>query len=154
MLPCAIERTGRCLGPACVGLVLLAAGCGRSNGKLKTYPVRGKVVIKGTGEPATRLEGAAVMLEPVADPAGAQVRGEIGDGGTFALGSIIGGQNVGGVPTGEYRVRIALPGGGPRRGVRLPVDAKYLSYDTSGLRVTVAAGTNDDVTIEVEEPRR
>ncbi|HEY1375234.1 MAG TPA: hypothetical protein VGF55_00480 [Gemmataceae bacterium] len=141
------------IGAAWAVLALAAAGC-QSDHKPKTYPVRGRVVYRVKGEPATRLEGAAVMLEPVADPKSAQVRGEIGDGATFSLGSIIDGQNVGGAPAGEYRVRIDLPGAAPRHNVRLPVDPRFLSYDKSGVRVTIPASTTDDLVIEVEEPRR
>src|SRR4051794_3266931 len=98
-----------------IGLTALAlfgaAGC-QSENKSKTYPARGKVVYKGTGENATRLAGAQVTLELVSDPKSVQVRGVIDDDGTFSLGSIVDGQNVGGAVPGEYRGRIVLSDGG------------------------------------------
>jgi hypothetical protein len=132
--------------------LLGTAGC-QSENKSKTYPARGKVVYKGTGENATRLAGAQVTLELVSDPKSVQVRGAIDDDGTFSLGSIIDGQNVGGAVPGEYRGRIVLSDGGLGRRARPPIDPKYLTYDKSGIRVTLTAGKNE-VIIEVEEQRR
>lgn len=134
----------------CPALALLAAAGCRSDDKPKTYPVRGKIVYKGAGEPA-HLAGGTVMLEPVADPKAAQVRGDINDDGTFAVGSIIDSKSVSGALAGEYRVRIELPEGG-RRAARARIDPRFLKYDTSGLSLTVATGKND-VTLEVEGPR-
>jgi hypothetical protein len=102
---------------------------------------------------ATRLAGAQVTLEPLSDPKSSQVRGVIDDDGTFSLGSIIDGQNVGGAAPGEYRGRIVLSDGGGGRRARPPIDPKYLSYDKSGIRVTITSGKNE-VIIEVEEQRR
>lgn len=129
-----------------------AAGCQTEN-KPKTYPARGKVVYKGTGETATRLAGAQVMLESVSDPKSVQVRGVIDDDGTFSLGSILNGQNVGGAPPGEYRGRIVLSDGATGRRARPPIDPKFQRYDKSGILVTLSAGKNE-VVIEVEESRR
>ena len=60
------------------------------------------------------------MLESVSDPKSVQVRGVIDDDGTFSLGSILNGQNVGGTPPGEYRGHIVLSDGrdGPEGGRR------------------------------------
>jgi hypothetical protein len=140
------------VGTVCAVLAALAAGCA-AGGKPKTYPVRGKVVYKGTGQAAARLAGGTVVLESVADPKGAQVRGVIDDDGTFSLGSVIDNQSVGGAPPGDYRVRIQLADPGRRPAARSPIDPRFLSFDKSGLRVAVKEETND-VTLEVEEPRR
>lgn len=134
-------------------LVLLGTSGCYSENKPKTYPARGKVVFKGTGETATRLAGAQVTLQPVSDPKSSQVRGVIDDDGTFSLGSIIDGQNFGGAAPGEYRGRIVLSDGAAGRRARPPIDPKYLTYDKSGIRVTLTAGKNE-VIIEVEELRR
>jgi hypothetical protein len=140
------------VGTVCAALAVLAAGCA-AEGKSKTYPVRGKIVYKGTGQAATQLAGGYVVLEPVGDPKSTQVRGVIDDDGTFSLGSVIDSQSVGGVLPGEYRARIQLADGGRRPASRGPIDPRFLSYDKSGLRMVVKAETNH-VTLEVEEPRR
>jgi len=129
-----------------------SAGC-QSENKPKAHPARGKVVYKGTGEVATKLAGAQIMLQPVSDPKSSQVRGVIDDDGTFSLGSIIDGQNVGGAAPGEYRGRIVPSDGAMGRRGRPPIDPKYLTYDKSGIRVTITTGKNE-VIIEVEEQRR
>src|SRR5207237_5036985 len=84
-----------------------AAGCGAGK-QQSAYPVTGKVVYKGTGEPVPRLSGGYVCLEAVADPNNKPV-GEIEDDGTFFLGTVVEGKNLGGVLPGEYRVRIVPP---------------------------------------------
>jgi hypothetical protein len=130
-----------------------AVGCG--SGKLKTYPVTGKVVYKGTGEVAKKLAGGYVIFESVSDPANNNGQGQIEEDGTFALGSVIDGANVGGVLAGEYRVRVVPPKDGEsRRTIRGLLDPRFERFDKSDLRLTVKAGNNDDVTIEVEPPRR
>jgi hypothetical protein len=127
------------------------AGCG--GGGPKTYPVRGKVVYKGTGEAALKLANGYVILEAASDP-GQVVQGQIDEEGTFALGSVIDGQSVGGVRPGEYRVRVVPPADEDTgKLVRRVLDPRFLSFDKSGIRLTVTAGTND-VTIEVEPPKR
>jgi hypothetical protein len=138
---------------AWAALALLAAGCGPSG--LKTYPVQGKVVYKGTGELATRLAGGYVILEPPSGAAPSQVQGQIEEDGTFSLGSVIDGKNLEGAPAGEYRARVVPPRDAEsRRPVRGVLDPRFQSFDKSGIRLTVKAGANDNVTVEVDRPRR
>src|SRR5262245_32242645 len=94
-------------GALCATLTLLGAvGCG--SGKPKAYLVTGKVIYKGTGELATRLSGGYVCLESPTDVNNKPV-GQIEDDGTFFLGTVIEGTNLGGVLPGEYRVRVVPP---------------------------------------------
>src|SRR5438105_4314064 len=136
-----------------VALALLGAvGC-QSDRPAKGSPVTGKVVYKGTGEAATRLAGGYVCLQSVTDPDNKPV-GPIEDDGTFALGTVIGDTNLGGVLPGEYRVRV-VPPTSSNTGKLVPgvLDPRFTSFDKSGLRLTIVAGKND-VTLEVERPRR
>jgi hypothetical protein len=150
-MPAARPAPTRRLAPACAALALFAAGCGAGN-EPKTYPVSGKVVYKGKGD-AAQLEGGYVILEAVADPAKAVVQGQIDEGGTFALGSVIGGKPVGGVLPGEYRVRVVPPTDEETgRAMRTLIHPRFQSFDKSGIRLTIAADEND-VTIEVEPAR-
>ena len=127
-------------------------GCGK--GKQQTaYPVTGKVVYKATGEAVPRLSGGYVCLESVTDPNNKPV-GEIEDEGVFFLGTVVDGKNLGGVLPGEYRVRVVLPDDpAVNRLARKMIDSRFASFDKSGLRLTVAAGKNEDVKIEVERPK-
>ena len=137
----------------CVALALLAVNGCHSN-ELKTYPVRGIVVNKQTQKAATQVAGGYVVLEPLFEPKTVQVRGLIDEDGTFSLGSVIDSNNRSGAPAGEYRVRIELPDDGAARQVaRGLIDRRFEQFGTSDLKLTVTAGKND-VTLEVEGPRR
>src|SRR5438046_1784224 len=108
MLIFAHRRGRRLAGVVCAALALLgAAGCHWQ--KTPTaYPVSGRVVLKGTGEAVPRLGGGYVSLESLTDPNNKPV-GQIEDDGTFFLGTVVEGQNLGGVLPGEYRVRVVPP---------------------------------------------
>jgi hypothetical protein len=130
-----------------LGVALLAVlGCGGSDGPA-THPVTGKVVFKGSGD-LRRLVGGHVYFESVGEPK-VTAAGEIEAGGAFTLGSYLDGKDRAGVPPGEYRVSVKPPADDAPRP---PVHPKYLNPATSGLKVTVAAGTNTP-TIEVEAGR-
>jgi hypothetical protein len=139
--------------PAVVGaaLALFAAGC--ASGKPDVATVTGKVVYKGTGEAATRLARGYVCLESVTDPNNKPV-GEIEDDGTFFLGTVIEGTNLGGVRPGEYRARV-VPPENDETGRLIPnlIDPRFTTFQKSGLRLTIAPGPQD-ITIEVDRPRR
>jgi hypothetical protein len=139
-----------------VGLLALAGGCGQSGPK--TYPVKGKVVVKN-GD-VKKLAGGYVRLQSVADPKLIGV-GEIEEEGSFGIGAFIDGKPVGGLPEGEYRARVEPPGFDrreendddkpppPKKGDLLP---KYQAFDASGLTYTVKPGDNT-ITVEVEAKR-
>ena len=150
-MPALSRRPGRFIGTLGAALALLAAGC--ASAKLKTYPVTGKVVYKGKGEPATRLAGGYVCLQSVTDPENKPV-GQIEDDGTFFLATVVGTQNLGGVLPGEYKVRVVPPASTATGKLAAGVlDPRFLAFDKSGLRLTITDGAND-VSIEVERPRR
>jgi hypothetical protein len=137
--------------PAAVGLgaaVLTALGCGGSDGPA-TYPVRGKVVYKGAGDVA-KLAGGQVHFESAAGPR-VTASGEIAADGTFAVWCHLDGKDREGVPAGEYKVCVRPPKDDdtPRRG---PLHPRYQTFDKSGLKATVTAGTNTP-TFEVEAHR-
>jgi hypothetical protein len=129
------------------------AGC-RQSDAIKTYPVKGKVVFKGTGEPAARLAGGYVVFELVTDAGKVFAQGKIEEDGTFALGSIINNKGADGALPGEYRVRVTPPlDAENRKPIRGILDPQFQSFDKSGIRQTIVAGVND-FTIEVAPPRR
>jgi hypothetical protein len=119
--------------------LLLLSGCDRSPA---TYPVKGKVTFKGTGQPLTR---GTIVLESVAEPK-VLASGEIAADGTFELSSNVGDGKSGTTP-GEYRVMIQEPY--LETGEKPQVQAKYQRLDSSGLGVTVQPGGND-LTIEID----
>jgi hypothetical protein len=138
-----------------IGLVLfvLAAGCGGKG--TKTYPVRGKVVVKN-GQ-LGKLVGGYVRLESVPDPK-YKALGEIEEDGQFVLASFVDDKkSVEGVPEGEYQVRVEPAGGEDKPlndddpiivrkgGVLL----KYRDFKTSGLKYKVEPRENT-MTVEVE----
>src|SRR5271165_434666 len=79
---------------AWLGLILLTAlaGCGGGG----RQPVTGKVVYKG--EP---VKGGTVVLSPLASGDSKPASGEVGDDGTFSLGT---NAEKDGVMTGKYKV--------------------------------------------------
>lgn len=140
----------RVSGIACLGLLLVClAGCGGSS---QAVTVTGKVVYKGTGEPASLLAGGSVGLQSVTDPENKPV-GKIDDDGTFFLGTTIGEKNLGGVLPGEYRGRVIPPQNEAGRTDRRLIDPRYMSFDKSEIRVTIKPGKNE-LTIEVEKAKR
>jgi hypothetical protein len=102
-------------------LVSLIAGCGeRTLAKNQTYPVRGRVLLKG--QPASYV---MVFFQPVGKE-GADAVGRTDNEGNFELRTYSNEGNDGAVP-GEYKVTIedydpvqggALPGGA--KGVKVP----------------------------------
>lgn len=120
-------------------LALLTAGCGGA----KIYPVSGKVEY-ADGAAATDLAGYKVELESIdgkIDGRGASAEGTIQPDGTFRLTTV---KPNDGALLGKHRVLIAPPlpeGDTPSR--PYAIDHKYISYEQSGLSVTVEAKSND-----------
>jgi hypothetical protein len=138
-----MRRSGtRCLGLAFSAFALAcAAGCGRG-----TYPVEGKVVLRGENGPAVKLVGYLVMLQAVDKPLGAD--GHVQADGTFRVGTH---QPGDGAPPGMYKVVIVPPigdSGDSPRPVSI-LDPKYENFETSGLEVEVKPQRNN-VTLTVE----
>lgn len=121
---------------AAVILLLSIAGCGPSGPK--TYPVSGKLDLPG-GD-VSPLAGSTVEIASAADP---QVRaaGEIMPDGRFELETLHAGQMRSGALQGEYKARIVLADDdrATRQRAAKAVAKKYLSFETSGLTVSVPA---------------
>lgn len=130
---------------AAVSAVFVTAGCGKEDGT-KTYPVEGKVVLKQGDVRA--LAGGQVMFESVGETrvTGA---GEIQGDGSFEAACYLDGKDRTGLPAGDYRVCIRPLAADGELSKKSALHPRFRSYDKSGLKVTVAPGTNTP-TIEVE----
>jgi hypothetical protein len=128
-----------------LALVLLGAvGCGGA----KTYPVRGKVVFKD----GKALTGGTVIFEPVDKNLKVSARGDIQPDGTFRLGTD---SDNDGAPEGGYHVLVVPPPPeeNERRPQRSPIPRKYLSPETSPLKLTVTRDKDkNNFTIELDRP--
>lgn len=119
--------------PLLVTLVLLflASGCGS-----RTQPVEG-VVLMG-GKPATLLEGYLVTFQAADEPLGAS--GLIQADGTFKVGTHEDGD---GAVLGKHMVVVTPPvSDGDSPPIKSRIDAKYGSFQSSGLEVTIIRGKN------------
>jgi len=141
-------RLGRTVGVTAIVIVLVGCGGGGSN----AVTVTGKVVYTPNGELATLLAGGNICLQSITDPENKPV-GQIESDATFFLGTTVGEKNLGGVLPGEYRVRVVPPQTEAGRSARGLIEPRFMSFDKSNIRITIAAGKND-VTIEVERPKR
>jgi len=137
------------------GLFLLAAvcaaytsGCGPT--REPTYPVKGKVVFKGTDEPAAK--GAKIWFESTKPPDFLRSMSDIGDDGTFVLSTDREGN---GAMEGEHRVRIdPTNGSGMNIEAELAktIDRKYFEFRTSGVTVEIKPNEAHDFKIELDRP--
>lgn len=116
--------------------LLLFAGCGEQP-ELPPVVVRGKVLFRGTP-----LTGGLVVFTPDDDFSGhnPQASGLIGPDGKFTLTTA----QVAGVAPGKYRVTVAGPDG-------LPLPARFLDPQLSGLRAEVLAGRENTFDFQLEE---
>jgi hypothetical protein len=133
---------------AVVALVLLGlAGCGGD--RLKTYSVRGKVVL-ADGD-VQQLAGSHVEFMLESDST-MRASGTIEPDGSFALQTLHKGTLLKGAPEGTYRARLILSdedqGSRPKQGYK-PVHKRFLDFKTSGLSFKVP--TNGDVTVNVSQ---
>jgi hypothetical protein len=130
------------------GLLLVAVcGCGGQ----RTYPVRGKVVLRD----GTVLSGGWIVFEPVNPDSRTSATADINADGTFQLGTRS--KSDGALP-GLYRVVINPPLGhnaAERVSVVVGVHPKYRSYDSTPFEVVVAADSSaNQFLFEVEAPPR
>jgi hypothetical protein len=129
-------------------VLLLACGCGQDGPR--TYPVGGRVELKG-GD-VTHLAGSAVEVSLASDRT-ARAYGQIEPDGRFRLESLQAGEVRRGVPEGNYVARI-LPNdedGPSRQRATRALSPRYLRFETSGL--TLQVPTNEDVTLRVAARR-
>jgi hypothetical protein len=113
----------------------MLAGCGGSSFSTPaTYEVKGRVLL-ASGKPLA----AGRVTFVAADGLLPQASGEIQPDGEFSLTTRVPGD--GAVP-GKYKVRIEPVEGKSRRPNRPGFPVKYVDEDSSGLVVTVRAGTN------------
>ena len=91
----------RCDIAACL-VCLISLGCGADSGRIKVYPVQGKVLVKG--QPA---QGARVVFYPTASEVDGKKlptpAGETDESGEFRLESYT---SKDGAPVGDYKVGI------------------------------------------------
>lgn len=127
-------------------LALVQASCSKGEPKNPTFPVTGKVLVRG--KPA---EHATVVFHPVndTDAAARRPQGKVGADGTFTLTTY---EANDGAPAGEYRVTLQLwlasrnPEEPPSN--RLPV--AYSNPVTSGLKAKVDETPTELKTFEIK----
>ena len=127
-----------------VGIVV-AVGCG-DNGRVRTYPVSGKVVFPD-GKP---LPGGNIICIGDSEEVALTARASINDDGTFVLGTY---EEDDGATEGKHLVSIDPPvpenfnpDAGPPPKL---IHTRYQHPDTSGLEFTVDPDGPNEVTLEV-----
>jgi hypothetical protein len=128
-----------------IGLVLVSAGgCGASNplAGMKTYPVKGKITLPD-GKPLT--SGKLIL---VGMKSGISSVTNVESDGSFNFSS---GSNGGGVPDGEYKVRLDIIQGpaGKQKGSAAPFPSKYLDEEGSDLVVTVKPDDTNNLDLKL-----
>lgn len=123
---------------------LVATGCGGSG----VHPVKGQLVWKDTGQPATELVGSIVTFDQAASESSAL--GQVAADGSFQLTT---NQQNDGARIGEHVVLLMeigrLPTGDGTQLAPGKIPTKYASPSTSDLRAQVKRGLNQPK-IEVE----
>lgn len=137
-------------GGVCLVLLLLASAAGCSDGRLKTYPVHGRVLFP-SGSP---VHVGTVELK--SRDHGVQARGSIDGEGKFKLSTYSDGDGaVAGVHdcvVVQFVMTEEMPDMKPSAlGV---VHPRFASYSTSGLTVEVKADPANDIKLEVEGVRK
>ena len=127
-------------------ILCLAVSAGCSDGRLKTFPAKGKVVFK-TGSP---VHVGTVELK--SREHGVQARGTIDEDGNFLLTTYTDGDGaVAGVHdcvVVQFVMAEEMKDFKPS--VLGVVHPRYASYSTSGLTVDIKADSSNDLKLEVE----
>jgi hypothetical protein len=123
------------LAAALAAWALAPAGC---NHGTTLSPVRGTVTLED-GSPLKK--GMVIFEGTAADGKAVTARGEVRPDGSYELGTFKPGD---GAPVGKYRVQINPMDLSevPDEEKKLPFDAKYLKFETSGLEYEVRPGPN------------
>ena len=124
----------------CVLLLLSAATCGCQKSGLPTFPATGMVTLPD-GKP---LPGGSVIFRSVDH--GLVATGSIGSDGVFRLGTYL--PNDGAI-AGSHQVAIRPPMGSEDEGPSVPIGAKFLRCETSGLKFDVSEKEPNDFRIVV-----
>ena len=125
-------------------LVACAAGCGTGR-----YPVSGRV----TYEDGTPMTEGSVLGQMVEGDKAVSVQGRIDSSGRFSWGTDRPGD---GAKPGKYQVAVMPRGLGDEeiaKGMLPAVDAKYSSFQGSGIQFEVKPGGNE-LNIKVSKPSR
>jgi len=151
------------VGLVCFFLVLsiVFTGCKKEVGLEGLYPVKGKITLDGAP-----LEGASITLSPSFTGENARTAGALSDAsGAFSIQTLT--DNDGAFP-GEYLISVSkmVPDkvytdaeyeAANAKGESLKVNAqnvlpaKYAKHQTSELKVTVVAGKNEALIINLEK---
>lgn len=130
-----------------IAIAVLSAGC---DGAPKTYPVTGKVTLKG-GRP---LVGALVEFETSVGGKRVTAHGETKEDGTYQLQSPGLGE---GAVAGQHKIIVSPPGRDPGNFGGAPpatFDRRFQSYATTPLNFTVKPEGPFVYDFEVTVPRR
>lgn len=120
---------------AIAALIVLVAGCGRTDGP-KTYPVTGQVVFK-QGQP---LRGGMLQFQSLDFPNVTTV-GEIKPDGSFSLYTVAGTTKLPGAVPGKHQVTVILPPN--KRNENIPVRLSQ--------QVVVKADDTNAITIKLPQ---
>lgn len=119
-------------------VIVTLSGCGAG-----LQPVRGKVTLPD-GKPAA---GSQVVFESDQEGKKISARGDVLDDGSYQLSTFKPGD---GVPPGKYKVQVNPPpmvnAEGP---YSAPFNAKYSSFQSSGLEFEVKSGATNEFPIQV-----
>lgn len=134
------------------GLLMLVVGCG--DDRLKTYPVTGTVLYNG--QPLAGVEIAFHAVDPKKN-VGYPPHAKTDKDGKFKLTSYL---TDDGCPDGEFKVALAFAvevaggddGGDQTKRLAFQVPVKYHKGETSGISVTIKAGTNELEPFKLEGP--
>ncbi len=98
--------------------LVLAAGCGKSDGQMPTtYPVTGTVAFQD-GEP---LRGGFIVFRAASEE-GLSISGVVGEDGSFTLQTLKGKEKASGAPEGSYKVSYLPHQGEDQRMLMPPVE--------------------------------
>jgi len=121
-----------------IWLLVSIAGCGAG-----MQPVRGTVKL-ADGKPAS---GSQVVVEGGPEGKKVSARGDVQGDGSFELSTYKPGD---GVPPGKYKVQVNPPPMVNAEAAYVsPFNAKYGSFETSGLEFEVKAGQKNELPIQV-----
>jgi hypothetical protein len=142
------SRHERVLAAGCCFAISCLLGC--STSELPVYAARGRVTFRD----GTAVGAGLVEARPVEAPRPVMARGDIQADGTFTLSTFKLGD---GAIKGRHRaiVRPKISGHEGSEVTAVPIDARFGSYETSGLSFTVTENAaKNEFTLVVERPAK